>query len=249
VTTTLRPAVPLTLHVDPQGELREAALSCEAEVFLRWFGNTREQLQDEYGPYDESSVFIVVADDELDVKGACRIIVPGPVGLKTLKDIGREPWRMDGAASAAAAGVDPERTWDVGTLGVRRGQGGRGLVTAAALYHGLTTALRANRVQSMITILDAPVRALLDQSGIGLDPLPGTWPAPYLGSEESIPVYGHVAAWMDYHRAQYPDAHRLVVQGIGLDGITLPAPEDYVLRPDRVITLPAEPVVAPLGST
>src|SRR4029453_7143857 len=39
---------PLRLLFDVQGELLESARECEAEVFLRWYGNTREQLAEEY---------------------------------------------------------------------------------------------------------------------------------------------------------------------------------------------------------
>jgi hypothetical protein len=236
----------LRLHVDVQGELREAALACEAEVFLRWFGNTREQLQEEYGPYDSASMFIVVADDALDVKAACRIITPGLLGLKTLNDVCGEPWHLDGAAVAAAVDIDPEVSWDVGTLGVRRGQGGRGMVAAAALYHGLIAAMRVNQIHTLLTIVDAPVRCLIDSIGLGMHALPGATPGAYLGSPDSIPVYGHRAPWLDYQRRTFPDAYRLIVQGIGLDGIDIPGEEEFVLdlarHADRLITLPTVPV-------
>lgn len=238
-------SAPFRLHIDVQGELREAALNCEAEVFLRWFGNTREQLQEEYGPYDDQSMFIVVADDDLDVKGCARIILPGPQGLKTLNDLSREPWQLDGLASAALADLDPVTTWDVATLGVRRGQGGRGMVAAASLYHALLKTMRVNGAQSLVTIVDSPVRALIDSIGLGLHALPGAAAGPYLGSPDSIPVYGHYTPWLDHQRRTMPDAYRLIVDGIGLDGVSIPGLDEFAIKPrDRVITLPTVP--APL---
>ena len=54
----------LNLHFNVRGELLEAARECEADVFLQAFGNTRQQLEDEYGPYNDQSVFVAVADDQ-----------------------------------------------------------------------------------------------------------------------------------------------------------------------------------------
>ena len=42
----------LTLHFNATGQLREAARDCEADVFLSAFGNTRDQLAEEYDLYD-----------------------------------------------------------------------------------------------------------------------------------------------------------------------------------------------------
>ena len=47
----------------------------------------------------------------------------GEPGLKTLDDLSREPWRVDGMRPARAAGIDPATTWDIATLGVRSGSG------------------------------------------------------------------------------------------------------------------------------
>ena len=230
---------PLQLHFDPAGALLEAARACEADVFLRWFGNTREQLDDEYAPYDDASVFIALAREDGDVIGACRLIVPSPAGLKTLNDVGREPWRLDGERSARAAGVDPANTWDVATLGVRPGLGGAGMLAAAALYHGLIVASRVNRIQSIVIMIDEQVRTLLTSIAMTTHALPGASSAPYLGSPATTPVYGHCAQMLDTQRQQNPDAHRLIAQGVGLDGVTPIDSAAFVLhRRPRVVTLP-----------
>ncbi len=220
----------LTLHFDVKGALREAARECEAEIFLRWFGNTREELALEYDPYDQDSVFMVVADSGGGVIGVCRLILPGPAGLKTIRDVTSGPWHVDGDRAARAAGVRPEAAWDIATLGVRDATRGRSMLAAAALYHGLVVSSRVNEVPSVVSIVDEQVRALTDAIGMILPALPGTGPAPYLGSPASTPVYGHCQVMVDTQRRLNPDAHRLICLGVGLDGISVPGPDAFRLR-------------------
>src|SRR4051794_19204791 len=79
----------LRLEFDPKGERRGAAHDCEAEVFLKSFGNTVEQMAEEYGPYEDTSVFVSITDPNGTVVAAARLITPGPIGLKTLNDLAR----------------------------------------------------------------------------------------------------------------------------------------------------------------
>ena len=53
-------------------------------------------------------------------------------------------------------------------------------------------------------------------------PLPGTHAAPYLGSPASTPLYGNLAQMAALQRRDNPEANRLVGQGVGLDGVTVP---------------------------
>src|SRR4051794_7324157 len=222
----------LRLHFDARGSLLESARECEAEVFLRWYGNTRQQLAQEYGPYEDSSVFVALADHEDRVVGAVRLLAPGGrVGLKTLADVGREPWNVDGDRAAAAAGIDLRSTWEVATLGVRGGRTPGRPELSLALYHGLLTLARANRMSSFVAVLDERVRRLLDSVGIVTRPLPGVGPASYLGSRASTPVYAHFSAMLENQRREFPDAYRLVTLGIGLDGVAVPPDDAFLLRP------------------
>ncbi|GAB3598254.1 hypothetical protein GCM10027446_28030 [Angustibacter peucedani] len=223
----------LRLHFDAQGALLDSARECEAEVFLRWFGNTRAQLDDEYGPYEEHSVFLVLADEDEQAVGAVRLIAPGGPGFKTFADVGQQPWGVDGLRSARAAGIDLSSTWEVATLGVRAGAAGGGTAGALALYHGLMTVARVNRMSTFVAILDERVRRLLGSVGITTRALPGTATAPYLGSDRSTPVYSHYAPMVDAQRRDLPDAYRLVTLGIGLDGVSIPPEEQFRLQPRR----------------
>lgn len=236
------------MHLDVRGAMLESARECEAEVFLRSFGNTRAQLDDEYGAYEDSTVFLALADDNDDVVATVRLLMPGGrAGLKTLVDVGRAPWGVDGERAAAAVGMDLSSTWEVATLGVRRSSSANGTRLSLALYHGLITIARVNRMSSFVAILDERVRRLLGSAGIITRSLPGTTTACYLGSDSSTPVYAHCTPLLENQRRQFPDAYRLVTLGIGLDGVAIPALDAFRLEPrsGQLNLVGSAPTVAP----
>jgi hypothetical protein len=218
------------MHFDPQGELLEATRECEAEIFLHWYGNTREQFADEYGPYEDVTRFISLSDADGDVVAVMRLLAPGgTAGLKTLADIGSEPWQVDGTRSAAAAGLDLRSTWEIATIGSRRKSARSGVRYSLALYHGLMLMARANQMSSIVAILDERVRRLLDATGLTMQTLPGTRTASYLGSEASTPVFAHGTSLLDNQRRNAPEAHALVTSGQGLDGVAVPPLDSFRL--------------------
>ena len=167
---------------------------------------------------------MALADEDDEVVGAVRFLVPGRAGLKTLDDVGPATWGVDALRAGAAAGIDPATTWDCATMGLRPSVTESRVRLSLALYHGLLLALRVNKVHTVVAILDERVRRLLSSVGLILHPIPGTAAAPYLGSSASTPVYAHLAAGLDDQRRIAPDAHRLVTLGVGLDGISVPEP-------------------------
>jgi hypothetical protein len=214
-------AAPLRLVFDPAGDDLAAAKECEADVFLERYGNTREEFALEYGPYDDQTGFIAVLEGDGRAVAAARFIAAGPAGLKTLNDVSRPPWHVDGEQSARSAGVDIDRTWDVATIAARRGEG-RGGLCAAALYYGLNSGASANGIDFIVTILDSHARDLLASLSMRADALPGTSTGEYLGSASSTPLWSDVRRVAEQQREENPDAYRLIYQGIGLDGIALP---------------------------
>ncbi|HYU03149.1 MAG TPA: hypothetical protein VEL02_04820 [Jatrophihabitantaceae bacterium] len=220
---------PLRLVFNPTGELLEAARACEADVFLRTFGNTREELRDEYGPYEDASVFLALADPDDNVIAACRLIMPGASGLKTLNDASGSPWLVDGVRAGQAVGIDPSSAMDVATIGVRADAGNLRMFAAAALYHGVIAAARQNGLRTLVMIMDERARRLLTATGLHTHRLPGTNAEPYLGSPASTPVFAHVAEMVDGQRRINPDAYRLITLGVGMDGVTLPELEAFRL--------------------
>lgn len=221
------------LHCFPDGDLLGAARDCEASVFLDRYGNTAAQWAEEYGPYEASSAFLAITEPGGDAVAAMRLIEPGPAGLKTLVDVGRPPWQVDGGRAARAAAMSADQTWDVATIAIRRGARGGGMLSAA-LYHGLLRATRANAVRWIVMIMDLRARRLLNSVGLPTHVLPGTTIAPYLGSTASVPLWAEVEPMVDHQRRLNPDSYRFVSLGVGLDGVSIPGPRAFVRAPDGV---------------
>jgi len=220
------------LHVNPTGALLEAARDCEADVFWRWYGNTREEIDLEYGPYEDASVFLAVTDSDGDVVAAMRLLRPGgEAGLKTLHDIGGAPWYADGARAAAAAGLTLTSTWEVATVSSRRRLGSQGLRHSFALYHALGAIARVNAMTDFVAVLDDRVRRLLDSVGLVTRPIPGTRPGPYLGSPSSTPVFANVNTMLRAQRRDHPESFALVTVGTGLDGVAVPPDSEFRIAP------------------
>lgn len=229
---------PSTRHrlvFDPRDDLLEASRRCEAEVFLARYGNTRQQLDDEYGPYGDQSVFVSLVRTDDEVLATARLIAPGPLLPKTLVDCAADPWGVDGLEAARNAGLDHRWTWDVTTVSARADHR-RDVLAAAAVYHGALLAGRANDATGLVAVLDSRVRRMLGAFGLFLRPLPGTTPAPYLGSPSSTPVYASFSGMLAEQKRASPDGYRLLTLGIGLDGVSVPPPSGFRL-PARVLDL------------
>jgi hypothetical protein len=209
------------LVFDPEGDLRAAARACEADVFRSRYGNSDQQMLDEYGPYESASVFVAVADEHEDVVAAARLILPGPAGLKTLVDIGRPPWRADRARTCAAAGLDPSGTWDIATVATRPDSFG-GAQVSAALWHGIFHAPKANGAKTVIGILDTRVRRIVACMGIITHDLPEVRQGTYLGSTISVPIYLDQDTMLQEQGYLQSTPHAMIAHGLGLDRVHLP---------------------------
>ena len=234
-------SVDLVLHFDPREEVLAAARACEADVFLDHYGNTAEQWADEYGPYEQSSTFVTITERGGDALAAMRVITPGPAGLKSVADVARAPWSIDGDRAVRAAGMTPGQTWDIATIALRPGAPRGGLLTSA-LYRALLLGIRANGVRWIVMIMDVRARRVLNMAGLNTQILPGATIAPYLGSDASVPLWAEVAPMIDNQRRNSPDAYRLITQGVGMDGIRFPDLEQFVLAdgaPDYAVSLSA----------
>lgn len=59
------PTTPYGLYVlSPDEPATELAREVEAQVFTEFFGNTREILDEQYGPYEPSTLFLLLMDHE-----------------------------------------------------------------------------------------------------------------------------------------------------------------------------------------
>ena len=219
-----------TLHVDPVGELHESALACERAVFLQAYGNTVDELNTEYGPYDESSFLISVTDDTGYTVGVCRIITPGASGLKTLNDVNASPWYADSARLARAVGIAPDRTWDIATLGVRAEYRTQAPMVTMALLHGVMATSRANAIPSLTAMLDERARRVLSFMDVHFSTFPGVDAGEYLGSAATRPLYMDITKSLTLLRQANPVVYRTLTLGDGLEGMALPSRESLRLR-------------------
>lgn len=221
----------LRLHFAPTGSLLDSARDAEAEIFLREYGNTATTMAEEYGAYEDASVFLALTDETGQVVAETRLITPSAAGLKTLNDVGRAPWHMDGPRAARAAGLDLDRTWDVATIGIRPGFRSSALQAAVAMYHGIYRGMRANGIRWIVMLTDERARRLLESALCATHALPGAGSGEYLGSPDCTPIWADARTGVELQRARNPEAYRLIVQGAGLDRIELPADDRFVLRP------------------
>lgn len=184
-------SAPYVLAVAETPAQREAAARLEAHVFGRWFGNTVEQLREEYDAFAARTFFLTVTDRGNGAPvGTLRVITGGPTN-KTVADCASAPWDASPEHLVAGAGLELASTWDVATVAVdptlvsgpARGE------IALALYHGLTATALAGAVTSMTAMLDDRVLDRLRGFGMPFRPLPGLTGAPYLGSPCTTPVH------------------------------------------------------------
>ncbi|HEY2044676.1 MAG TPA: hypothetical protein VGH11_18525 [Jatrophihabitans sp.] len=231
---------------EPSGSIRQSVFEREAEIFLHSYGVSGDDHIAEFAPYESASTFVAVLDDLDDVLGVMRIIKPGPAGLKTINESCGQPWNIDGPRAARAVGLEESSTWDVATVGVPRGAGRHRFAVTAALYHGLVLSARQNGVRSLVMTLDERVRTILTATGLITTAFPGARPGPFCGSKASTPVFGHCDAMLDAQRRLNPDAYRLIVQGVGLDAISVPARQSFILgRSDAERVSPDLDLVGP----
>jgi len=229
------PSQPFGIYVSRSDEPgAELGRFVERGVFLEVFGNTPELLADEYDRYEPGSVFVTVVDHARRVPcGMMRVLVPSPVGFKSLDDV-VDGWgvplpellaRVDGH-------WDLGRVWDLATLAVApeyRGEAALGLVTQG-LLQGLTMLGEGWGVDRYVAILDVPVLRMLQwRIGRPFLAFPGIEPREYLGSVASAPVWGSRASWSEQLAAKDPLLHELFFAGRGLEPvISTPCWDDAV---------------------
>ena len=218
---------------------RDAARRVEAAVFLQAFGNTREVMEEEYGPYEARSRFVVVLDEDAgSALGVARLILPDATGrTKSLLDAARKPWELDVTASLRTAGLVGRPVWDVGSLAVDRRfrTGGAGAEVTVALCHGVLEYSLRSGTAGLVTILDDRILRIVRAMGMPWTTMSGARSEYYLGSPASTPCVMDMDAVTDSIRQRRPDVAPAIVDGafrsIVCDAADL-APERGALLPD-----------------
>jgi hypothetical protein len=234
-----RPEQPFGTYVfsctDPGAEL---AREVERQVFLEYFGNSRELLADEYGPYEPASMFLCVIDHRrLCPAGVMRMIVPSAVGQKTLVDV-EHVWDRTAEQLFATIGVatSSARIWDVSTLAVAedyRGRGTEGLISLA-LYQALFQSALPFDVDHFVTVLDLVVLDLIQtRMGRPLSHFAGIEPRNYLDSPSSLPVYIDIQDYARRLGESDPPIHEILFEGTGIEEAV--APPQWHAAVERVL--------------
>jgi hypothetical protein len=177
------------------------ARQLEREVFEQSWGNDSVTMKNEFGPYDESSVFFMAVDTHDRVPaGVVRMIRNSPAGLKTIVDLD------DGVKSPIAPiaipvdevmrhhGIDDlDRCWDGATAAIPRRYRRRLAATHVQILRVMALAAMRENIQHFVAVLDAPVvRAARDVLGLPLVPLVGTPPFTHMDAPDNQAVYAHV---------------------------------------------------------
>jgi hypothetical protein len=219
------PAEPLGLYVvegaDPAAELGRWV---ERAVFQQAFGDTPALLREEYGPYEDASLFFCVIDHRRRVPaGVIRAITPSPAGLKSLVDLERFSGRPAAEVLRdSGAYFDPQRTWDLATVAVApeyQGPGRSGPVSQA-LFLGLGTTSTFHDIRHAVTVLDVIVlRYVQWQFHKPFRNYLGVPPKPYLGSPMSCPMWSDIGEWRARMVRDVPHLEDLLFRARGLEGV------------------------------
>jgi hypothetical protein len=196
----------------------------EEVVFGETFGNSPDLLHEQYGPYEDASIFFCVVDHRRRLPaGVMRIILPIPhgPGLRSLNNIELH-WGEPAASLFARNGLpyDPSAIWDVSSLAVmpeyRKGAT-TGLVTLA-LAQALAMTSDRCRVEWGVAILHLPVFRMLHQRLHGaFQRFEGLPDRSYLGSPANVPSWAHSPSWRRRLMAEDRTLYALLFEGKGLD--------------------------------
>jgi hypothetical protein len=214
---------PLGVYLFDAGE-RGALLArrLEFDVFNEAFGDPPEMVEAELGVYEDSSLFILVMDHQRGVPaGVMRLIVPSPIGLKSLNDLVKV-WGVpaDDLIERTGIALDPLSTWDVSGMAIApeyRGRAMQGLV-GMGLYQTLARAALWCGIRWFVAVFDLPVFRLVRwKLGLIFAGFKGLTARPYMGSVASIPAWCDVLDAERRLAAADPHMHQILCLGAGLE--------------------------------
>lgn len=168
--------------------------SVEREVLELTFGNDAEEMEREYGEFEHDSTFFISVDTRRQVPtGVLRVMELTDHGSKSLDDIDKylhvdpqqilDHYHID----------DPKTVWDIGTVAVvPELQSAQGTISVQ-LYRAMYVAAMNEKIEHFVSIIDLKAHnKLVGFLGIPFEPLLGSEPFPYLGSDLSQAVHGYV---------------------------------------------------------
>jgi hypothetical protein len=166
----------------------------EERVFVEEFGNNKDEMLTEYGPYESASRFWLVCDiTSHQPIGALRVIENSDSGLKTINDI----HSMLGVSPDDVRyieNLDFKKTWDVGTVAVLPEYRGieYSFLPSLMLYRSLYARGVESGIDHFVSIIDAKAASNLELLGTTFRPILGLDSFSYLGSAESTALVSRV---------------------------------------------------------
>jgi hypothetical protein len=226
---------PFSVHIlavnDPKAK---RALELEASLFFEEFGNTSEQLAEEYGPYEHHGVVIYVVDNlNNTTAGLTRIIMPNDrVGLKTVNDIKKLWPELYADPEVVRTLLTGRDCWDIGTLVIApeyQAPLAAGLVSLA-LYQSVARLAQRCQVDTLIALVDNIVHRMTHwKFHAPFEAIPGAMVKPYLGSKASLPVYSRISEWETRLRKVDTTLHDIIFNASGIEGAVSPLPIDSAM--------------------
>jgi len=144
---------------DPNAFGWNIASTLEAEVFrARNYSETIEEHQQEYRPYQESSVFLLYPDGPHELPlSSMRVIYPSKKGFKTINDIQAGRLQLSREGREILSGVRSDQMLEAGTIGVVPELWHTFGETEASipLYGGLVALTRQTRAPYVLASFDA----------------------------------------------------------------------------------------------
>ena len=182
----------------------------EARVFDEAFeGNNSSFMEDEYSPYEEVSTFYTVVDRKLSLPaGTIRIgrnrkdQFSSEVGLKTLDDL-NNPEKVGITVSPDEVrdvlGINPDTCVDGATAAVPKEYRHMGAASINVLLQRAwyVDQYEVQHNEDVVSVMDKNIVGILRYFGVPLQAIYGGTDAetkffPYLGSEQSQAVHGHL---------------------------------------------------------
>ena len=188
-------------RIEGFSEYSNLARQIERQVFEEKFGNDAEEMEREYGPYEEASTFFLSVDVEnAQPVGALRIIRNTADGLKTLNDLEANradlPFTITSRRAMLQHRIESlKECWDIGTVAVPKEyrHSALGADVSIQLYRGMYVSAMQEEVKHFVSIIDDKAHAILTEFlGIPFVPLCDSEPFEYLGSKAIHATYGFV---------------------------------------------------------
>ena len=179
----------------PDTPLADVGRTLERQVFEESFGNDSAVMAQEYGPYEQQSLFFVVLDRRAGVPaGVARVIQDDGPRVKTIVDA---PSHIGVSVDEISAfhGLAGGRVWDFATVAVLPEYRGRSsLVVSSLLYRTFVVAGRRAGTEHAVAMLDRVAWRNIRLVGVPVAQLADSEPFAYLGSAENRAIHSDFAA-------------------------------------------------------